>query len=690
MEAAGTGLARGGCLAFGSRPSMPRTPSLVSLLKRDRSASRLDELCEFAPAEVAAPEELVLWFVQLVGWLRPPQNQSPHARVRFLETQLTQHPEWRSNVSRALAALFGMVDVAQLLAYGGIPRDFHFVGAVEEWLATHLLPAATRTNDAAHIARLAFVETDAAWVRTSGLSALIRGLLPDDVHARLSRALDEAMTNLAHHIVALAHSPKIRSLARVERSPFRGVYDAVTALCAAPANLSRLEAIRGRVKQCLLAVEEHRAELAVRGADLNTTFLLQRMRQQLERLLLLAELRVPPDDTVLADACAALVVAVTRNARGNRLLSRSADLVVQNLVDTSANVGRRYLGEEQSSWRAAFLAGAGGGALMAFATIFKFLLARLHLPPLYEGIAFSINYAAAFCAAYLLHFTIATKLPAHTAMALARCVQAAGPLRARVDHFLGVWRAMVRLQFAGLFGNVVVAGPLAALIDGVAVRIARGHVLSLAKAEHVLRAQSILGPSIMFAALTGLFLWISSLVTAAGDNWTRVNHLADRLATNVHAMKRIGPTRARVYADRVVPLVGGLAGNVALGALLGAVPAGFAIASLPIEIRHVTVSVSSVALAISAGAGSSSAIALAVSGVVAIAAVNVAVSFILALWFALRSANQFRASPVSFALVRLGIRQWARGRSRAPVLRTPASGTVALAEAPERAAAAEG
>ncbi len=651
---------------------MPRTPSLVSLLKRDRSAARLDELCEFAPSEGAPPEELVLWFVQLVGWLRP-STQSADAKLRFLEAQLTQHPEWRANVSRAVAALFRMADIEQLLAYGGIPRDFHFFGAVEEWLASHLLPTATRTNDAAHIARLAFVEQDAAWIYSSGFVALIRTLLPSDVHERLVRALADAMTNLAHHIVALAHSPTIRTLARGERSPFRGIYEAVAALSAEPENVTRLGAIRGRVRQCLLAVEAHRAELAVRGADLNTTFLLQRMRQQLERLSVLAELRYPPDDAVLREACAALVIAVTRNASGNRLLARSADLVVQNLVDTSANVGRRYLGEEQSSWRAAFLAGAGGGALMALATIIKFLLARLHLPPLYEGLVFSMNYAGAFCAAYLLQFTIATKLPAHTATALARCVQQGGSLRARVDEFLTVWRAMVRLQFAGLIGNVIVAGPLAALIDVVAFRLTHGHVLSISKAEHVLRAQSIFGPSIVFAALTGLFLWISSLVTAAGDNWTRVSHLADRLATNVHAMRRIGPIRARAYADRVVPLASGLAGNVALGFLLGAVPAGFAIASLPVEIRHVTVSTSSVALAMAAGVGSRSDIALAIAGVVTIAAVNVVVSFTLALWLALRSANQFRASPISFALVRLGIRQWARGGSRPPAERAPES-----------------
>jgi site-specific recombinase len=184
------------------------------------------------------------------------------------------------------------------------------------------------------------------------------------------------------------------------------------------------------------------------------------------------------------------------------------------------------------------------------------------------------------------------------------------------------------------------------------------------KAEHVLASHSVLGPSVLYAALTGLFLWISSLLGAAGDNWTRVNHLADRLATNVHVMKRIGATRARAYADVAVKRFGGLLGNLSLGFMLGGIPAAFAIAQLPVEIRHVTVSTGSVALALAAGAGTRSEIALAVGGVIVIAFVNVVVSFVRALWLALRATRGMRRSPSAYALVRLGIRSTSPRASR--------------------------
>jgi site-specific recombinase len=178
----------------------------------------------------------------------------------------------------------------------------------------------------------------------------------------------------------------------------------------------------------------------------------------------------------------------------------------------------------------------------------------------------------------------------------------------------------------------------------------------------VLASNAILGPSILFAALTGIFLWVSSLIGAWGENWTRVTHLSERLATNLHAMKRLGAERARGYADAVVKRTGGLLGNVALGFMLGGIPAAFAMARLPVQIRHVTVSTSSVALAIAAGSGGRSEIALAVAGVVMIGVVNVVVSFVFALWLALRATRGIRATGSSLALVRIGLTRWTEKR----------------------------
>jgi site-specific recombinase len=88
--------------------------------------------------------------------------------------------------------------------------------------------------------------------------------------------------------------------------------------------------------------------------------------------------------------------------------------------------------------------------------------------------------------------------------------------------------------------------------------------------------------------------------------------------------------------------------------LLGGVPAAFAVAALPVEIRHVTVSTGSVAIAIATGDGTRSQIALAVLGVLAIGLVNVVVSFVLALWLALRSAADTRHD---WLLARAGLRR---------------------------------
>ncbi|MBK7395916.1 MAG: hypothetical protein IPJ34_06310 [Myxococcales bacterium] len=638
-----------------------RPSPFLALLQRDEGHTRLDEICEFAPAD-GEDEERVLWLTDLVEWLRPARGERFAPRLRFLEARLRQQPASRAAVARTFERLVSRIEVERLLAYGGIPLDFHFFGAVREWLLLHTLPTACKTSDGASVLRIALAEGDLQWVGAPGLIAFFRGFVDAPLAESLSRALRGALTDLAHQLVAQAHAPNVRRLAAGDRSPFHGLYEAVATFDAAPTDDAGYLALRGRVRQCSLLLGAHGAELVERGASLNTTFQLRRMGEQLRRLDVLTTVRHDPSDEALAEALAAIAKDVVRGTNGRRLFTRSADLLAQNIVDSAAEVGRSYLDEERSSFRAAALAGAGGGAIMAGATIAKYALAALHLPALYEGVVFAVNYGAAFCAAYLLHFTIATKLPAHTAAVLARSVQGGAGHRARLRDFVTVFRSTVRLQIAGLFGNVVVAGPLALVADRGFRALAGRHLVSAHTAEHVLTSTSLLGPSFLFAGLTGVFLWVSSLVGAYGDNWTRAAALADRLATNRRVLRRIEPTRARAWADAVVGRVGGLAGNATLGLLLGLVPAAFVIAHVPVEIRHVTVSTSAVALALSQGVGTRAEVVLALSGLVVIGVVNVVVSFVLALFLALRASQGMRPAPASIALVRIGLGRWLRGR----------------------------
>lgn len=540
-------------------------------------SSRLEELCEFAPAD-GTDEEIVFWFVRLVQWLRPRADQRLAAKLRFLSARLQQNPSWEQRFDGALRRLVAMVDVERLLTHGGIAEDFHLAGAVKEWLLIHALPQACKTDDGAQIVRLAFEARDAEWIRQPELIELFSARADGGTRERLRDAVERSLVDLAHQIMAQAHAPSVRQLAQGGRSPYRGLFEAVAALSASDADAEAtgraLRSLSGRIRECTTLLQAHRRELADRGAELNTTFQLSRLQEQLSRLGLLARLRAMSDAPARGETLATLVAKIARSGSGRRLFARSSDLVIRNLVDAAANVGRHYLGSDTSSFAAAFRAGAGGGALMAIAAVLKFLVGRLHLPTFYEGIAYSLNYGAVFCAAYLLHYTIATKLPAPTAAALARGVQEGPSHRARLRTFLGVWRSALRLQVAGLVGNLIVAGPLAFLFDIGFHRFLGAHLLDPTKAHHVMQSQSILGPSAAYAALTGVFLWVSSLIGAAGDNWIRVVRLSDRLATNRHAMAHTNPVRARARAEVVLARVGGLLGNASLGLLLGMVQIG--------------------------------------------------------------------------------------------------------------------
>lgn len=641
----------------------------------DRAQSSLSDLLEYAP-RASTPEERVVWFVDFVSWVRPRNNERARTRVTHLRSTLTRNPAWRENVVAMLRALAGDVDLPPFLAYAGIARDFHFWGAVSASIAARVLPTPCRTRDIQQIARLAFRERDLLWLADSGLVVLLRELTGEAFSELIALEARQAMLDLAHQLAAQASAPAVRELTTGTRSPFRGLYAAVAAFCEAPGEGASYEQLRGRTRQCVIAIESFRASLVERGADLNTTFQLLRMERQFTRLTTLAHAAHEPSDYVITNAFVHFVQSALDSHA--RLFDHSSQLLMQNLVDTTAGVGRNYL-DHSESWVAAFRAGAGGGVLMAVATVVKFAIAALHLPTLYEGIAFGLNYAAAFCAAYLLHYTIATKLPAHTATALARLVQNSDGHRARVKRFVEAWRGTLRMQIAGLVGNLAVVAPLVFLLDAGFRGVFGHHIASPEKAQSVMHANAILGPSVLYAALAGLFLWGSSLIGASADNWMRVNRLADGLATSLPAMRNFGVERATNYARALISRMGGLTGNFALGMVLGVVPAVFAILQLPVDIRHVTVSAGSITLGVAGGVHALGPVLQAVLGVLAIGTVNVIVSFSFALWLALRFNLHAASRRRARAFVRVCLRRWLRASDYARPGTSPASVSAAPA-----------
>ncbi len=122
-----------------------------------------------------------------------------------------------------------------------------------------------------------------------------------------------------------------------------------------------------------------------------------------------------------------------------------------------------------------------------------------------EGLLASLNYAGSFLAIHFAHFTLATKQPAMTGPALAHRLDGAGAARGA----RGVRRRHHRddpLERGGNFGNLAVVFPVALLVQWLAAKLLGASLITPAKAIATIESFSILGPTPLYAAFTGVLL----------------------------------------------------------------------------------------------------------------------------------------------------------------------------------------
>ncbi|MGI4860164.1 MAG: site-specific recombinase, partial [Janthinobacterium lividum] len=165
-------------------------------------------------------------------------------------------------------------------------------------------------------------------------------------------------------------------------------------------------------------------------------------------------------------------------------------------------------------------------------------------------------------------------------------------------------------------------------------------LISPEKARATLASFSLLGPTPLYAAMTGVLLWASSLLAGWAENWFALHRIGDVLHYNRRLRFALGNAGAARVAHFWRHNFSGIVSNAALGLMLGLVPAVMTAFALPFEVRHVTLSTGSIAVAIGVLGPKvlhESVLWWAVAGTAAMAVLNVAVSFTLAFQMALRS-----------------------------------------------------
>ena len=401
-----------------------------------------------------------------------------------------------------------------------------------------------------------------------------------------------------------------------------------------------LALFRAALDACRQRAESVTEHLDQHGTSVSLVFVLHQLRRRVARAEALLALLLDPEParpTALLAAELARQGAHRRSVR--ELLRQNTALLAEKMVERHAETGEHYITRDAREYRGMLGAAAGGGLVMAFTTWIKLGILTLPLALFWGGLAAGLNYAVSFVLVQLLHWTIATKQPAMTAPAMADKLRDLGKPGA-VDAFVDEVANLTRSQSAGVFGNVALVMPVALLLGLAGLAVFGPPFMPVERAEHELHSLSLLGPTPLYAAFTGVLLFASSVIAGWVENAFVLHRLDSAIEWNPRSRRLLGAQRAARWARWWRRNIGVTAGNVSLGLLLGLASAFFQVFGVPLEVRHVTLSsglFGAACAALGPAVVNDPAFWWALAGIAVNGVLNVGVSFYLAYRLALRA-----------------------------------------------------
>lgn len=601
-----------------------------------------------------------LWLVHLLAWIRGSQESVPAAvaRVQLFLDALQADPELQNRLRAWWVRLVETVDMTPLLADFGFAPRTALASEVAERLRFKLLPSSPETIDASELFSLALpCGFDAQWLGAISEADLHRlvALLTDSQGSGFpwQKVLLDAITYCAGQILSTGFAPELRlrmSESARAAQPFHALIRDVESLRVEVLHglrtRDRLDAaaqrLRERLEACRAATATVYLHFEDNGISVGLVFRLRQLRERILRVRALLDCLLSPTPASSATRLLAQLVQVGQERRSLRaLLATNSSILAAKVAERSAETGEHYITRTPTEYRAMMTKAAGGGAVMAFTTLAKFGLYALALSAFWGGFWAGVNYAVSFVLIQLLHFTVATKQPAMTAPAMAAKLKELDSA-ASVDAFVDEVTHLVRSQVAAVLGNVMVVFPAVLGLCALWTLVSGDSTLSADKALQVFESLHLLGPSVLFAAFTGVLLFASSIIAGWAENWFVLHRIDSAMRYNPRITNWLGTARAERWASFLRENISGFAANISLGFMLGLIPVFAQFFGLGLDVRHVTLSSGQIGAA-SATLGLEvlhlSTFWWAVATIPLLGALNVAVSFYLAFGLALRARN---------------------------------------------------
>ncbi|MGE5384669.1 MAG: site-specific recombinase, partial [Betaproteobacteria bacterium] len=606
----------------------------------------------------------------LVDVIRPKRlADSVHAAhtLNALLGIITARLDLRTGLARALGALFRERQTLSLLTAAGILPSTGFFTETARRISHTLLPEVIDPQQLRDLLRVLFPHADDAdWVREvpdEVWIALLEVLYPAGEPPQAGQKqpffmeqLLEAMRTLSYWVAAAGLEPGLvrlePELSRYE-SPFAAQNVELLKLIGEPGAEERAtdsEHLLVLLSQCHDWLDLIRRRSLRFGTSIALTFQIRRLRQMLKRMeRLLATYSTLDAPAGKERDWRPVVVLFKRLVKAECLRNnlrahwrQHFSLLALRVTENAGRAGEHYITESRAEYFALLRSAMGAGLIIALMALDKTLIVSLGLPPLTEGLAICLNYGLGFVLIHLLHFTVATKQPAMTANAIAASLDGSKGRNHDLDNLADLVARTVRSQIAAIFGNIALAIPTAIAISLFLKQLFGWIPIGADKAAHLLAdVHPLTSPSLFYAAVAGVCLFLSGLIAGYFDNLAAFERIPERIAQLSWARRWFGHARMERVAAYIADNLGALAGNFFFGFLLGGATTFGILFGLLVDIRHVAFSSANLgyALAGSQFAPDWHAFAWAAGGVLLIAGVNLAVSFSLALYVALRSRS---------------------------------------------------
>ncbi|RYJ53092.1 recombinase [Flavobacterium petrolei] len=426
-------------------------------------------------------------------------------------------------------------------------------------------------------------------------------------------------------------------------------------------------------KQCEGFVEKAFHNSSKYGISLRVNQNLLKIRQQLERLKFLISLLIvdKEKDKKYNGIILALRLIKFNCYKNNvrKFVSESTQLISYEITQHTAKTGEHYITDSRSEYFKMFRTALGGGFIVGILCIIKVLLSKADTSFFGHAFLYSMNYAIGFIAIYLLGFTLATKQPAMTASALIKALEE-GVLKKGKDAekykaFAILFARVFRSQFIAFVGNVIMAFPVSLLGIWLIDHFLHYNIAATKWESLLIDLSPIHSLAIFHAAIAGVFLFLSGIISGSVANRDKHNQVYFRITEHPFLKRNFGKTRTVKLAKLYEKRWAGIISNFWFGIFMGSTASVGLFLGLNLDIRHITFGSGNLALALY-GANyevSDSMLFWGIFGIGIIGLVNFMVSFSLSLGLAFRSRaislfelrfvtvsiwNHFKSRPISF------------------------------------------